>query len=112
MDYLYNDGTKIELGDEVINVTTINKIIENYDYDYNICISKLESLGKLKEINHDESIIEFSIDVEWESNYELEIDGDTFEIHFDGVATAEISYDRWVNSFNHEITDWKVKIKG
>jgi hypothetical protein len=56
----------------------------------------------------DEDIIEFSDKVEWESKICIETPNFICEVYIEGTATAEISYERWVDTYNYWLNDYSI----
>jgi len=92
------------------NASIINEIVrllETADYDDYDRI--LESNGfEIISDDINESISPYSTDVEWESTIIVKKDSETYSIILEGTAIAEISYERWTETYGYTITDYKV----
>ena len=95
-----------------MNVTDmITEIVATIEYaSYSDVENDIETKGYkiISELDPEESIGSFSTDVDWDGNMIVEKDSKQFNIYFSGTAIGDISYDRWVDSYGHDICDFEV----
>lgn len=88
---------------EELNIKKISTIIysDNTDWDETPCFSEIfEKEGwKYTFIDSDEEGSSFSDEVTWNLTFNVEKNEEEYSIYISGSAIAEISYDRWVDSY-------------
>jgi hypothetical protein len=80
------------------------------------CIEdKIDFENKLVELGYvvskayfDYSIESYSTNVNWEFSAEFEKDSEIFNMFLYGEAMADISYDRWVDTFGYTMTSYNM----
>jgi len=65
---------------------------------------------KVNEGYLDEDRIEFSTDISWYKQFSLVKDNISYSVYLNGSAIAEISYDRWVDSFAYNIEEIEISL--
>jgi len=66
----------------------------------------------ITEIEPNEEIQEYSTNVDWDSSFEVTKNDVTIKIFVSGTGIAEISYDRWTETFGHDIEDFSAEVSG
>lgn len=62
----------------------------------------------IEEIDSDEELESYSTNVNWNTIYYVEKDGKAFNVIVSGTAIAEISYERWTETFGYSVTSYNV----
>jgi len=61
------------------------------------------------EIETEDDCGDYSTDVTWECNFVISKNDKEFKIYLTGTAIAEISYERWVDTFGYVIDDFNIE---
>jgi hypothetical protein len=98
----------------VTNVINLEKeltaILDNVIYDYIEEDLKGNGWEITKDINPEESIESFSSNVDWGCFFEVKKEDTIFSVYLSGRAIADISYERWVDTYGYEIEDFSTNI--
>jgi len=88
----------------------LDKLLENTTYE---TIKKdLNNAGyKFDNIDINEELEPYSDNISWDCTFEVTNirANKNYSITLSGTAFAEISYERWVGSFGHDIEDYSIK---
>ena len=60
------------------------------------------------EYDIEEDMRDFSNKVDWETKMYIESDSFLCEVYVEGTATAEISYERWVDTYNYWMNEYNI----
>ena len=61
------------------------------------------------EISSDEELESFSTTVNWDRTCNIKKDNESFIVYLSGTAIAEISYERWTETFGHNIDYFSIR---
>ena len=85
------------------NIDKIEEILENCSFETIENDFRKNGFECVEEIETEDEIEGFSTTVDWSSSFEVSKDSEKFLIYVSGKAIAEISYERWTETYGYYI---------
>ena len=92
------------------NISIISNILEYSSFDDIIMDLETKGFNVPHEIDTEDEIESYSTTVNWYANFNVSKDNKIYKIYLTGSAIAEISYERWTETYGYEITDYNVNL--
>jgi len=67
-----------------------------------------ENDWKTNDLDTEDELESYSTSVNWDGSIEVSKNNEKYKVNLSGSAIAEISYDRWTDTYGYVITDFSI----